>query len=247
MPLNAAEGREVLSIRSYGLTDIGCRRSNNEDNFLIRDDLRLYAVADGMGGANAGEVASRLALEVLAEVVGQHPQPSVELLDTAFSTAHERIQLHSSQVAGCRGMGTTMVAVLDTPEGLAIASVGDSRAYLFAQGEFQQLTEDQTWIQEVGRKLAIDEQTLRRHPYRHILTQALGVSERLRVQTHRLEGRPGSVLLLSTDGLHGVLEDEEIRLILAQPRKLADRCHSLIEAAKKAGGPDNITVVLLEL
>ena len=117
---------------------------------------------------------------------------------------------------------------------------------LLEHGELKQLTEDQTWINEVGRKLKIDEETLRRHPYRHILTQALGVSDRLKVQIQEFRFAPGNQLVLSSDGLHGVVEADLMKQILTSGRKLSDRCHLLVDAAKRAGGPDNITVVLLE-
>jgi protein phosphatase len=234
-------------IRAYGLTDVGCKRTNNEDAFLISSEMGLYAVADGMGGANAGEVASRLAIETLSSYFRREAGRSQEALEHAFLAAHEKIQAHSSKVSGCRGMGTTMVAVLSGEEGVSVASVGDSRVYLYQGGQLIQLTEDQTWINEVGRKLKIDEETLRRHPYRHILTQALGVSERLKVQLVHAPTPPGCQVVLSSDGLHGVVEPEIIKQVLTSGRKLSERCHSLVEAAKRAGGPDNITVVLLEL
>lgn len=235
------------SIRAYGLTDVGCKRRNNEDAFLISTELGLYAVADGMGGANAGEVASKIAIETLSAFYRNESGRTVETLESAFQTAHGKIQEHSTRVACCRGMGTTLVAALACETGFLLASVGDSRAYLLRDGVLQQMTEDQTWINEVGRKLQIDEETLRRHPYRHILTQALGVSERLKVHVDPLRAGPGSQIILSSDGLHGVVDEEEMQRILTSGRNLSDRCHSLIEAAKRAGGPDNITVVLLEL
>lgn len=237
----------VSVIRAYGLTDVGCKRANNEDAFLISVELGLYAVADGMGGANAGEVASRLAIETLASEVRANPSRNLETLESAFHSAHEKIQAHSCKFSGCRGMGTTLVSLLFQNGQAFLASVGDSRAYLMHDGDLMQLTEDQTWINEVGRKLSLDEETLRRHPYRHILTQALGVSERLRVQSSTLHAPPGSLAVLSSDGLHGVLDADRMKEILGSKRKLSDRCHQLIEAAKRAGGPDNITVVLLEL
>jgi protein phosphatase len=143
-------------------------------------------------------------------------------------------------------MGTTLAAVLAVDGGLALANVGDSRVYVLEGGDLRQLTEDQTWINEVGRKLKIDEETLRRHPYRHILTQALGVSDRLKVAMGAVSPASGNQVVISSDGLHGVVEPEQMTAILSSGRKLADRCHSLVDAAKRAGGPDNITVVLLE-
>jgi len=144
-------------------------------------------------------------------------------------------------------MGTTLVAVLDAGHEVYIASVGDSRAYVFHGNKLTRLTEDQTWVQEVGRKLGIEEAQLKVHPMRHVLTMAIGVSDQLRVHTYRVELSPGMQILLCSDGLHGVVPDEQIERIFQTQNALEDKGKTLIEMAKAAGGPDNVTAVLLRV
>jgi protein phosphatase len=143
------------------------------------------------------------------------------------------------------GMGTTLVAALEAGPEILIASVGDSRAYVYQGDELIGITEDQTWVHEVGRKLGIDETSLRSHPMRHVLTMAIGVSPELRVHSYTLKPQAGAEVLLCSDGLHGVVGDGVIAEALAGNGNLESKCRKLIEAAKAAGGPDNITTVIL--
>jgi serine/threonine protein phosphatase PrpC len=142
-------------------------------------------------------------------------------------------------------MGTTLVVALESGSDLLIASVGDSRVYLYDGSELTGITDDQTWVNEVGRRLGIDEASLKTHPMRHVLTMAIGVSPELRVHSYTLHPNPGELILLSSDGLHGVIEAGVIADKLSGNGPLQAKCEGLIEAAKQAGGPDNITVVLL--
>lgn len=232
-------------LEACGLTDRGCVRKNNEDYFVIDPELGLYLVADGMGGAQAGEYASKLAAQTVVEVVRSGGPPSRELLVRAFTEANSSVLQAASGDPLLEGMGTTLVALLECGPNLAIASVGDSRCYAFNSSGLALLTVDQTWVQEVGRRLGIAEEQLRGHPMRHVLTMAIGAQPSLKIHTSTLPRRPGVEFLLSTDGLHGVVDERTIAEILAGERILAAQCHYLIEAARKAGGPDNITVVLL--
>jgi protein phosphatase len=230
---------------AYGLSDLGCVRKNNEDTLLIDPVLGLYLVADGMGGAQAGEEASRLAVETVAESIAVALRNDDQALVQAFQRANRRVIERAHSDFALDGMGTTLVGVLDDGGVAHIASVGDSRAYLFESGILSLITDDQTWVNEVGRVLGMDDQTLRAHPMRHVLTMAIGVTPELRVQTYRLAPRPGWQLLLCSDGLHGVVDAETLKNILSQEITLDAKCHSLIEAAKLGGGPDNVTAVLL--
>lgn len=232
-------------LEAYGLTDAGCVRSNNEDYYLIDPDLGLYLVADGMGGAQAGERASQLAAETVAEVVRQGPARDAAVLANAFQEANRRVLSLAASDRSMEGMGTTLVAVLDCGDRLEIASVGDSRCYFFSPLGVSPITVDQTWVQEVGMKLGLDEEKLRSHPYRHILTMAIGASNSLKIHFYTAHLSAGEGLLLSSDGLHGVVPLERITETLTSPRSLEARCHLLVEAAKSAGGPDNVTVVVL--
>ena len=230
---------------AYGLSHPGSVRANNEDYFLVAPDQGLYVVADGMGGAQAGEHASRMAVEAVADSLAHTLKPPAEAIAEAFEDANRRVLEAASEDASLEGMGTTLVAALENGPELLIASVGDSRAYSFVEGKLLALTEDQTWVQEVGRRLGMDEASLRTHPMRHVLTMAIGVSHQLRIHMYSVTPGPGTQILLCSDGLHGVVEPELIEQTLAGDERLEVKCARLIEAAREAGAPDNITAVLL--
>jgi protein phosphatase len=220
-------------------------RPNNEDCYLIAPEKGLYVVADGMGGAQAGERASKLAVDTLAGFLSSSGQADAETLAQAFQEANNQVMNAASNDVNLEGMGTTLVAALEAGPEILIASVGDSRAYVFQDHELIGITEDQTWVHEVGRRLGIDETSLRSHPMRHVLTMAIGVSPELRVHSYALKPQAGAEVLLCSDGLHGVVEEGVIAEALAGNGSLESKCRKLIEAAKAAGGPDNITTVLL--
>lgn len=234
-------------IESFGASDPGCVRTNNEDYFLLLPSAGLYVVADGMGGAQAGEHASRLAVETLRDTLEAVPPPTSpdDLLD-AFAKANQRVMKEADADHSMEGMGTTLVAAVENDSDLFIASVGDSRAYLFENGKLQPITEDQTWVNEVGRRLGLDEETLKIHPMRHVLTMAIGVSGQLRVNHYSVRPSPGAQILLCSDGLHGVAPDERIGEVLSGNDSLETKCQKLIALAREYGGPDNITAVILK-
>jgi PPM family protein phosphatase len=235
-------------VEAYGLSDLGCVRSNNEDYYLMAPNIGLYVLADGMGGAAAGERASKLAAEKVWEVVyNAGANPGMDLLADAFEQANQCVISEAALDAALDGMGTTLVSILESGDEMLIASVGDSRAYLFQENQLASITADQTWVQEVGRRLGIDEENLKTHPMRHVLTMAIGVSHQLRVNTYRVRPLVGSQVLLCSDGLHGVIDDGMIAGILAGPGTLEEKCTILIETAKSNGGPDNVTTVLLKV
>ena len=234
-------------LEAFGLSDVGCVRINNEDYCLLAQELGLYIVADGMGGAQAGEHASKLAAETVAEEVWKAHRRDAEVLVKAFEEANKAVRSAASADASMEGMGTTLVAVLDAGEEVLLASVGDSRAYLYQDGQLSVVTDDQTWVNEVGRRLGLDEASLKTHPLRHVLTMAIGVSTPLRILSYNLKLRPAAQILLCSDGLHGPVEAETIEETLKSSQTLEQKCHSLVDAARKAGGPDNITCVLLRI
>ena len=165
--------------QAFGATEKGCIRSNNEDCFVSAPELGLFAVADGMGGAAAGERASRIAIETLKEIVaeeGSFGGMNLGKLTTAFHEVNRRIKATATEDSRLEGMGTTMVAAVEFDGQLLVASVGDSRAYRFVHGALTPITDDQTWVNEIGRKLGLPEDVLKTHPMRHVLTMALGVS-----------------------------------------------------------------------
>jgi protein phosphatase len=235
-------------VEAYGTSDVGCVRSNNEDYYLMAPNIGLYVLADGMGGAAAGERASKLAAEKVWEVVyNAGANPGIDLLAQAFEQANQCVINEAAADASLDGMGTTLVGLLEAEDELLIASVGDSRAYLYQESQLASITADQTWVQEVGRRLGIDEENLKTHPMRHVLTMAIGVSQQLRINTYRIRPLVGAQILLCSDGLHGVIDDATISRILAGDGTLEEKCDALISRAKSNGGPDNVTVVLLRV
>ena len=235
-------------LEACALSDKGCVRSNNEDYCLIEPALGLYVLADGMGGARAGERASRLAVETVAETVFLAQRRDSQVLLSAVEAANQKVLEAAQSDESLEGMGTTLVAALESGDTLAIASVGDSRAYLLDRNGFRAITDDQTWINEVGRPLGLDEESLRHHPMRHVLTMAIGASSPLTVNCYSVPLEPNAIVLICSDGLHGVVEAPEMEKILRAANhggSLEDGCRDLIEAAKQAGGPDNVTAVLV--
>ncbi len=215
------------------------------------EEAGLFILADGMGGARAGERASQLAVETVSEVFrGKETRDAAALLE-AVERANERILEEGRGDPNLEGMGTTLVAAIDLGDTFAIASVGDSRAYIWDHNGLRAITEDQTWVQEIGRPLGLNEETLSRHPMRHVLTMALGVGEALDIRYYQTPVEPGSLLLMSSDGLHGVIANSAIETILGEDNPgnstLEEKCSSLIQAARQAGGPDNITTILIRI
>jgi protein phosphatase len=235
-------------LEAFAMSDKGCVRTNNEDYCLIEPDLGLYVLADGMGGAKAGERASRMAVETVAERVFSTERRDSQVLLSAVEEANRRVLEAAQGDASLEGMGTTLVAALEVDGQLSIASVGDSRAYVLDDDGFRVITDDQTWVNEVGRPLGLDEDSLKNHPMRHVLTMAIGASAPLTVNYYSVPLQLGSLVLICSDGLHGVLEGPHLEQILREVRTgatLEESGQHLVRAAKEAGGPDNVTVVLL--
>jgi serine/threonine protein phosphatase PrpC len=230
---------------AFGLSDTGCVRANNEDYYRIEPTLGLYLLADGMGGAKGGERASELAVETIAKIFTEADQRDAQGLLKALETANNKVLELARTDSKLEGMGTTLVAALDLGEELLIASVGDSRAYVLDSDSFRAVTEDQSWVNEVGRPLGLDEASLRAHPLRNVLTMAIGAGANLVVNSYKIPWKPGSLALLSSDGLHGVVAREELERILRVDEPLAAKCRHFIDAARAAGAPDNVTAVLL--
>jgi len=229
------------------LTDPGRVRQSNQDSFRIVRELGLYMLADGMGGARGGARASQLAVDIVESALARSPHRDAAALLGAVEEANDLVLAEASRDPNLEGMGTTIVAALETKANdIAIASVGDSRAYIFHDDELRAVTKDQTWVQEVGRGLGLDEASLRTHPMRHVLTMAVGVGSAVRILYYAVELAPGDILLLTTDGLHGVVAEPEIKRILKDSGStLQTKCEQLMAAADAAGSPDNVTVMLL--
>jgi PPM family protein phosphatase len=236
-------------LEAFGLSDPGCVRTNNEDYFISDKVSGIFILADGMGGAQAGEHASRISAEHLYSfLLSMGGVDGLSALELGFAEANRAVRECARTNPEMDGMGTTMLAALEVaPNQMQVASVGDSRAYLASAGQLSLVTRDQTWVAEVGSKLGLSPQALKCHPMRHVLTMAIGSEEDLRVESQVVSFQVGDQLLLCTDGLHGVVDEQFLAGALLSEKSLSEKCHYLVEAAKAKGGPDNVTVVLIQL
>jgi serine/threonine protein phosphatase PrpC len=228
----------------YAGTDTGRQRRANEDSLLARSPL--FVVADGMGGAQAGEVASRIAVESFQPGLASEREPERELAELARA-ANSRIHELSHSDAEHAGMGTTLTAVYVGEQEIAIAHVGDSRAYCLRDGELLRLTDDHSLVDELMRQGRLTPEEAVEHPQRSVITRALGPEGSVEVDTRSYRARRGDVYLLCSDGLTTMLSEDTIAAILLDNPHLRDAGEALIAAANDAGGRDNITVLLLRL
>jgi serine/threonine protein phosphatase PrpC len=230
--------------RTAVATHPGRKRRLNEDAFVCEPPL--FAIADGMGGARAGEVASGLAAAALQEnqVNGAGAERVVALMQAANRSVYER----SSRDAEVAGMGTTMTVALVEDAGITFGHVGDSRAYVLRDGELEQLTDDHSLVAELVRSGKLSAEEAEHHPQRSVITRALGTDPDVDVDTFTVEGRESDVYVLCSDGLTDMVADDEIGAVLSERREsLEDAANELVRRANKNGGQDNITVVAFEL
>ena len=232
------------ALTSFGSrTDIGCLRDHNEDSLVVAPPL--FAVADGMGGHAAGEVASEIAVRVLSELAPEHPDG--EALGRAIEEANRAVIQAAREGRGRQGMGTTMTAAMLEGERLVIAQVGDSRAYLLHQGKLQQLTRDHSLMADMIEAGQLTPEEARTHPQRSVITRALGSDAHLHPDIYEINVETGDRLLICSDGLSGMIFDDQIENTL---RRVQDpqRCASqLVNEAIAAGGHDNVTVIVADV
>ena len=237
-----------MKLSTAACSDVGLRRQANEDSYATASELGLYVVADGMGGHKAGKVASEMAthhaLRAVEALQGSPASPA-EKLRQAVSCANREIHLRAQSDSDLSGMGTTLVAVLATGERVALAHVGDSRAYLIRGGRIRQLTDDHSLVGELVRRHQISEDDARAHPHRHVLTRALGVATTTQPDLAELTSAPGDTFVLCSDGLTTHLRDAEILELIQRDTELQKACDGLVACANQRGGVDNITVVLV--
>jgi protein phosphatase len=230
--------------RTAVATHTGRKRRHNEDAYVLQPPL--FAIADGMGGARAGEVASRLAAAALqsGEVDGNGKERVTALIQAANRSVYER----SSQDAEVAGMGTTMTVALVEDATVTLGHVGDSRAYILRDGELEQLTDDHSLVAELVRGGKLSAEEAEHHPQRSVITRALGTDPDVDVDTFTVEAEDGDVFVLCSDGLTDMVGDDEIGRVLADSREnLKEAAEELVRRANKAGGQDNITVVAFEM
>ena len=231
-------------VEQVGRSDVGRQRSANEDSLVIAPPF--FAVADGMGGAKAGEVASATAIEVFGSERDSSEAAEAQLA-RIVREANRRIHALAVSEESYRGMGTTLTAAKIAGDGVSLAHVGDSRAYLLRDGELEQLTRDHSLVAELERSGQITAEAAEHHPQRSIITRALGPEPDVEVDTYTITGRDGDLFLICSDGLTSMISDDEVGSILRSAPTLEDAAEALVRAANQSGGRDNITVVLFRL
>jgi protein phosphatase len=253
----------MITLSSAVLSHPGLRREANEDTVCARKDLGLYLVADGMGGHAAGEVASRMAAQVIETFINDTREADVNTtwpfpydtalsldgnrLTAAFRLANRRLSAAMQGDEDLRGMATTAAAFLANKGKPVVAHVGDSRIYLWRDGRLTQVTQDHSWVNEQVRAGVLTEADARHHPWRHVVTRALSGGDDPEVEVSELDVQPGDRILLCSDGLSGVVPPDRVAGIVGRGAPLEETCQDLIDAANQAGGPDNITVAMLQV
>jgi protein phosphatase len=250
-------------IHAFGRSDVGQRRKVNEDSFLVDPETGFFVVCDGMGGHNAGEVASRLAVETLGGFVRASHEVEFEKIPwaygadaglsrdgnrirTAIMLANQSVFEKATSSEECSGMGTTVVAALVSDDVLTVGWAGDSRCYLVRGGRMTQLTRDDSWVTAAASEGILSAEEIERHPLRNIITKAVGAREDIDVDILEEHLQTGDRVVLCTDGLHSMISDAEILERLESARgDLEEATRRLIDAANAAGGKDNVTVVAL--
>jgi protein phosphatase len=226
-------------------TDVGRIREVNEDSFLA--DGPLFAIADGMGGHLAGDVASQTAIKVIVESAAAHAPEKPEDLESYVLRANKGIYEKASSDPQLRGMGTTCTLIYIKDSTAHLAHVGDSRAYLLRDGELSQVTEDHTLVQRMVKEGRLRQDEASHHPQRNIISRALGIDSEVQVDLLTLELVEGDRLLINSDGLSSMIDDESIKRILMNTPTASEAAGDLVEAALEAGGEDNVTVVVLDV
>ena len=241
----------MLKIVFSGKSDVGLRRTNNEDTFVVSPERGLCLVADGMGGAAAGELASRIftdtALEIFSTATSRSEKETLQLVQRTFAWANERVLSHVKENAHHKGMGCTAELVAFSDDGFVLGHMGDSRTYRLRNGQLKQLSKDHSFVQEQIDQGLITLAEARNHPMRNIILRAVGVKESVALDLVRGKTTPGDLLLLCSDGLTDMVDDTLILEVLSSTIVLSQKAEKLVELAKSAGGYDNVTVVLSQV
>lgn len=238
-------------LKTFSITDIGKRRKLNQDYVYTSERpvgilSNLFIVADGMGGHNAGDYASKFTVETIVSEIEVSPEPNpVKVMEKAIHVANLHIRQRAGEDSNLSGMGTTVVVATFMDGHLQVANVGDSRLYV-VNNRIKQITRDHSLVEEMVRMGGIDRETARNHPDKNIITRAIGASDTVDVDFFCVELQPGDIVLMCSDGLTNMLEDEEIRMILNGQRDIVEKAEQLVKAANNNGGKDNIAVVLVE-
>lgn len=239
-------------MKAYGRTDIGIKRSTNQDYVFETVDSvgklpNLFIVADGMGGHKAGDIASRCAVETaISNINDSREKDPISILDKAIKTANTAVITKAKSDGSLEGMGTTMVIATITDKSIYIANVGDSRLY-FINDEIHQITRDHSYVEEMVSLGEIDKEQAKNHIKKNIITRAVGVEEKVEADFFEIQYTKGDYVLMCSDGLTNMLEDEEIKNIIISSDSIDKKVNNLISKANENGGQDNIAVVLVEI
>jgi len=251
-----------VTLHAFGLTDVGRKRKHNEDAYLVDAERGLFVVADGMGGHAAGEVASRITVESMQEFIaasddqtdsswpfghGNRTTSGGNRLTAAVEKANEKVMRAVASRPELKGMGTTVVAALVESERATLVHVGDSRAYLFRDEELRRLTDDHSWVQEQVNAGILSEDEAKSHPLKNVVTRALGGSPHVSVDLIEVPLRPGDRFLLCSDGLTGMVGDEEIHEFFRTEPDPEAAVRRLVELANERGGVDNVTAIVFDV
>ena len=238
-------------LKTFSITDIGRRRKLNQD-YVFTSEIpvgqldNLFIVADGMGGHNAGDYASKYTVEIIVEEIEKSRDTSVvSVMEKAIQSANRHIREKSLENEGFSGMGTTVVAATLKDDGLCVANVGDSRLYVINE-EIRQITVDHSLVEEMVRMGGIKREQARMHPDKNIITRAIGAEDELEIDFFQVKVEKGDFILMCSDGLTNMIEDEEIRMILQGQRDIVEKAEALVATANNNGGRDNIAVILIE-
>ncbi|TCL60087.1 protein phosphatase [Kineothrix alysoides] len=240
-------------LKTFSVTDIGKKRKLNQDYVFVSDTPvgnlpNIFIVADGMGGHNAGDYASKYTVETMREEIERSFEKSpVKILGKAIEAANELIRKKAEEEEAFAGMGTTVVAATClNGKYLEVANVGDSRLYVVSDRKIEQITRDHSLVEEMVRMGGIDRESARSHPDKNIITRAIGAKDTVDVDFFNVELTPGDIVLMCSDGLTNMLEDGEIRMILGSPKSVEEKAEELVMAANNNGGKDNIAVIIIE-
>lgn len=238
-------------MKIFSVTDMGRKRQVNQDYVFTSTEKignlpNLFVVADGMGGHNAGDFASKFTVEAVVKFIEQmNEQDPKEILRTAIVKANEALNLKAKESAELDGMGTTLVVATINKDKLLVANVGDSRLYLLNE-QITQITADHSLVAEMVRLGEIDKNIARIHPDKNIITRAIGVGSDVKIDFFEVDLRKGDSILMCSDGLTNMIEDEEIKFIIQNKKDISEKGNELIRIANVNGGQDNIAVIIIE-
>lgn len=239
-------------MKAYAKTDIGSKRAMNQDSVYCNENSvggfqNLFIVADGMGGHKAGDYASKLCVEKMAESIKNSESITpVTTLEEAVKVANNAVLAEAKANVEYEGMGTTMVACTVMDNTLYIANIGDSRLYIISD-DIKQITNDHSWVEEMVKKGELTESQARIHPQKNIITRALGIDETVHADYFEVDVKPDDKILMCSDGLTNMVEDDDIEYIVRHSSSIEKAVYSLVEKANENGGKDNITVILVEI